>query len=144
MFNSLKTIQVNRRCSSRYWQKLQRYTELTRYPALSAICCQPYNDVIGCKSCNINHIPLTKMPYLSELCKTFESDGQEIKLLTQVKNFHFGVKYAVFIENENECLKNTDFATHGLMTIFNKWSKFQTDLINILGDMASQSHILLE
>ena len=29
------------------------------------------------------------------------------------------------------------FATHGLMTISNKWSTFENDLINILGDMAS-------
>ena len=29
------------------------------------------------------------------------------------------------------------FATHGLIAIFNKCSKFQNDLINILGDMAS-------
>ena len=29
------------------------------------------------------------------------------------------------------------FATRGLMTIFNKCSKFQKDLINILGDMQS-------
>ena len=30
------------------------------------------------------------------------------------------------------------FDTHGLMTIFNKCSKFQIDLMNIQGDMASQ------
>ena len=29
------------------------------------------------------------------------------------------------------------FAAHGLQTIFNKCSKFQNDLINILGDMTS-------
>ena len=29
------------------------------------------------------------------------------------------------------------FVTHGLTSIFNKWSKFQNDLINILEDMAS-------
>ena len=34
-------------------------------------------------------------------------------------------------ENENEFLKNSD----DLKTIFNKCSKFQNDLINILGDM---------
>ena len=45
------------------------------------------------------------------------------------------VKYAVFIENENEFLKILIFATHGLMTILNKCSKFQNDLINILGDI---------
>ena len=31
--------------------------------------------------------------------------------------------------------KILSFATHGLMTIFNKCSKFQNDPINILGDM---------
>ena len=36
------------------------------------------------------------------------------------------------------------FATQGLMAIFNKRSKFQNDLINILEDLASQSHILLD
>ena len=29
-------------------------------------------------------------------------------------------------------------------SIFNKWSKFKNDLINILGDMTSYGHILLE
>ena len=29
------------------------------------------------------------------------------------------------------------FGTHGLKTILNKGSKFQNDLINILGDMTS-------
>ena len=29
------------------------------------------------------------------------------------------------------------FATHGLMTIFYNWSKFQKDQMNILGVMAS-------
>ena len=41
-------------------------------------------------------------------------------------------------------LKILIFATHGLMTIFNKWSKFQNDLISILRDMTSLSHFLLE
>ena len=45
-----------------------------------------------------------------------------------MKNFHFWVKYGVFIKNKN---------THGLMTIFNKCSKFQNDIINIRGDMTS-------
>ena len=34
---------------------------------------------------------------------------QEIKISTRIKKFHFGVKYAVFIKNENEFLKNSDF-----------------------------------
>ena len=56
----------------------------------------------------------------------------------------FGVKYVVFIENEINFWKILSFAIHGLMTISNKWSKFQNDLINIQGDMASKIHILLE
>ena len=55
-----------------------------------------------------------------ELCKTLENDGQEIKILTRMMKFHFGVKYAVFIKNDNEFLKkNLICATHGLVTIFN-------------------------
>ena len=42
-----------------------------------------------------------------------------------------------FFLNENEFLKNSDFATYGLKTKFNKFSKFQNDLITILGDMTS-------
>ena len=65
-----------------------------------------------CKSCNINRIPLTKMPHFSEflwceLCKTLERDGQEIKISTCMKKFHCCVKYTVFIKNENEVLKNS-------------------------------------
>ena len=37
-----------------------------------------------------------------ELCKTLENDGQEIKISTSMKKFHFLVKYAVFIKNVNE------------------------------------------
>ena len=54
-----------------------------------------------------------------------------------MKKFHFWVKNAVFIKNKNEFLKILIFSTHGHMTIFNKCSKFQNDLINILGDMTS-------
>ena len=72
-----------------------------------------------------------------ELCKTLKSDGQEIKISTGIEKCLFLVKYAVFIENENRFQKILSFATHGLMTIFNKRSKFQNDLINIQGDMAS-------
>ena len=72
-----------------------------------------------------------------ELCKTLEKDWQEIKISTRMKKFHFTVKYTVFIKNENENLKNSDFCytwskdpTYGLMTILNMWSKFQNDLMN--------------
>ena len=40
-------------------------------------------------------------------------------------------------KTKRKFLKILIFATHGLKTIFNNWSKFQNDLINILGDMAS-------
>ena len=36
-------------------------------------------------------------------------DGQEIKIPTRMKKFHFWVKYAVFIKNENDIFKNSDF-----------------------------------
>ena len=35
-------------------------------------------------------------------------DGQEIKISTFMKKFHFWEKYAVFIKNKNEFLKNSD------------------------------------
>ena len=44
-----------------------------------------------------------------ELCETLENDGQEIKISTRMEKFHFGVKCAVFIKNENEFLKKSDF-----------------------------------
>ena len=47
--------------------------------------------------------------FLIRICKTLEKDGQEIKLLTCMKKFHFWVKYAVFIKNDIEFLKNSDF-----------------------------------
>ena len=76
--------------------------------------------------------------FLVELCKTLEKDGQEIKISTRMKKFYFWVKYAVFIKNENEVLKNSDFwYTWSNDHIQYKCSKFQNDLINILGDMAS-------
>ena len=72
----------------------------------------------------IIHLWLKYLSFWVELCKTLERDGQEIKISTCMKKFHFWVKYTVFIKNENEVLKNLIFATHGLMTIFNTWSKF--------------------
>ena len=51
-----------------------------------------------------HYILLTKTSYFSEFltfCKTLESDGQEIKISTRIRNCIFWVKYAVFIENEN-------------------------------------------
>ena len=50
------------------------------------------------------------LSFLLELCKTLESDGQEIKISTCIKKSHFWVKWAVFTENENEFLKNFDFS----------------------------------
>ena len=43
-----------------------------------------------------------------ELCKTLGKDGQEIKISTHLKKFHFGVENTVFIKN-NEFLKKSDF-----------------------------------
>ena len=33
--------------------------------------------------------------FLLELCKTLDSNGQEIKISTRIKKYHFWVKYAV-------------------------------------------------
>ena len=44
-----------------------------------------------------------------ELFKTLEIDGKENKISTRKKKFHFWVKNAVFIKNENKFLKNYDF-----------------------------------
>ena len=44
----------------------------------------------------------------------------------------------IFCFNQNQKLTLAKFqtlASHGLMTIYNEWSKFQKDLTNILGDM---------
>ena len=66
-----------------------------------------------CKSCMINHIHWQKwlifLCFWVELCKTLANDGQEIKISTLIKQFHFWVKYVVFYKNENELLKNSDF-----------------------------------
>ena len=47
--------------------------------------------------------------FLIQLCKTLEKDGQVIKMSNRIKKSHLWVKYAVFIKNENEFLKNSDF-----------------------------------
>ena len=60
-----------------------------------------------------------------------------IRVVPELTPFLFLVKNSVFIIIEKEFLKNSDFGTHDLMTIFNKCSKFQNDLINILGDITS-------
>ena len=57
-------------------------------------------------------------------CEILANDRQEIKISIRMTKFHFLVKYAVFIKNENEFFfKNCD-----LMTIFNKCFKFRTIL----------------
>ena len=81
-------------------------------------------------------IRVTLIMYFWLKCLIFLRFWQQIKMLTHMKKFHFWVECADLSENENEILKNSDFTTHGLMTIFNKWSKCQNDLINNLGDMA--------
>ena len=66
-----------------------------------------------CKSGNINHILWLKclifLCFWVELWKTFENNGQGIKISIRMKKCHFWVKNAVFIKNENEILKNSDF-----------------------------------
>ena len=66
-----------------------------------------------CRSCIINHIHRLKCRFFLcfwvELFKTLEKDGQEMKISIRMKKFHYWVKYAVFIKNENEFLKNSDF-----------------------------------
>ena len=51
--------------------------------------------------------------FLVQFCKTLKENGQEIKISTYMNKFHFLVKYAVFIKNENEFLKNSDFWSTG-------------------------------
>ena len=46
--------------------------------------------------------------FLVELCKTLEQDGKRSKYRLVLKKSFFG-KYAVFIKNENEFLKISDF-----------------------------------
>ena len=99
-----------------------------------------------CKSCIINHLPRLKclifLCFWVELCKTLGKDGQEIKILTHMKKFHFWVKMLFLSKTKMNFWKILIFGTHGLMTIFSKCSKFQNDLINILGDMTSSILIL--
>ena len=63
--------------------------------------CEYMSKSKNAKSCNVNHIPLTKMSHFQsfwvELCKTLERDGQEIKISTRMKKFHFWVKYTLLI-----------------------------------------------
>ena len=49
--------------------------------------------------------------FLVEICKTLQRDGQDIKIQVSIRmtKFRFWIKYTVFIENENEVLKNSDF-----------------------------------
>ena len=63
------------------------------------------------KSKNIKRVSLIK--YLDQnvfkILEYDEHNHQEIKISTRMKKFHFWVKYAIFIKNENEFLKNSDF-----------------------------------
>ena len=79
------------------------------------------------------------------MCITLESDEQEIRTSTPINKFLFLGCNMPFLYNkkENEFLRILIFATHSLMTIFNKCSKFQNYLINIIGVVTSYSHILL-
>ena len=75
--------------------------------------CEDMSKQKKCKSCIINHILRLKCLIFSrfwvELCKTLDKNGQEIKISTCMKKFHFLVKYALFIKNENDLLKNSDY-----------------------------------
>ena len=54
--------------------------------------------------------------FLVELCKTLESEWQEIKISTYMKKFHFIGNIWRFIKNENDFLgKIQIFATHSLI-----------------------------
>ena len=104
--------------------------------------CEDMSKSKKCKSCNINHIPLTKMSHFSEflveLCKTLERMGKRDQNIDSYEEFFFFfVKYTVFIKNKNEVLTNSDFCYTWSNDIFNECSKFQNYLINILGDMTS-------
>ena len=46
-----------------------------------------------------------------------------------MKKFYFWVKHNVFIKNENLILKILIFATYGLMTILNKFSKASVTIL---------------
>ena len=91
---------------------------------------------------------MTKMSYFSvflvELRKTLENNGQGAKYRLVWRNLIFGLNMLFLSKTKMNFWKILIFATHGLKTIFNKCSKFQNDLINILGDMTSLSTILLE
>ena len=47
--------------------------------------------------------------FLTWIMQNTRKDGQEIKISTRMKKFHFWVKYAVFIKNDHEVLKNFNF-----------------------------------
>ena len=72
-----------------------------------------------------------------KLFKILERNGQEIKISTRMKKFHFCVKYTVLSKTKMKFEKYWYFVTHGLMTLFNKYSNFQNDLINIRSDMTA-------
>ena len=71
--------------------------------------------------------------FVSNYAKPFQIMKLEIKSSTRMKKFHCWVKYAVLNKTENEILKILNFATHCLMTIFNKCYNFLNDVINNLG-----------
>ena len=75
--------------------------------------CEDMSKSKKIKSCIKSDIPLIKclifLCFWVELCKSPENDGPEIKISTRMKKFNFWVKFTVFIKNENEFLKNSDF-----------------------------------
>ena len=89
---------------------------------------------------NANRVKLLKFLILLyigvERFKIVNSDAPEIKKIDSYKEFW--CKMLFFNQKTKiNILKNQIFATHGLLTIFNKCSKFQNDPINSLGYVTS-------
>ena len=139
--------------------------------------CEYMSKSKNAKSCNVNHIPLTKMSHFSEFLswimqntrKGWTRDQnidsyEEISFLGKIYSSYHLVSplacrgpwmsnvviccwchidsasvllYFTLSKTKTKFWKILIFTTHGLMTKFNSCSKFQTDRINILGDVRS-------
>ena len=69
--------------------------------------------------------------FLIELCKTLESDGQEIKISTRIQKFHFWVNFDVLSKTKTIIFKILIFATHNLIICNNMLTVYYTST-NIL------------
>ena len=69
-----------------------------------------------CKSCIINHIPWLKclifLCFWVELWKTFENDGQGIKISIRMKKCHFWVKKCCFYQKRKWNFEKLWFLLH--------------------------------